>query len=115
MNSLVGIVKTNSPIINPAAPDNSSGTNNDKNNNLNGGTNNSGQSNEQVETPQESIETPNDSDENQTPPDKTADNSKGNTEQGSSIPWLLIGIIAGVTAILLGVMIIYSIKKNKKT
>ena len=115
MNSLVGIVKTNSPIINPAVPDNSSGTNNDKNNNLNDGTNNSGQSNEQVETPQESIETPNDSDENQTPPDKTADNSKGNTEQGSSIPWLLIGIIAGVTAILLGVMIIYSIKKNKKT
>lgn len=118
MNALVGVVKTKPTVKEPEEPEKPTDINNNQNNNLNNSqnsdSNNDSQPDKPIETPEDPIETPDEPGEQQPPEEKPVDKSKENTEKGSSLPWLLIGIIAGVTIILLGAMVIYSVKKGKK-
>ncbi len=122
MNALVGIVKTK-PVAEdpdenktPSDMNNNQGNsqNSSQNNNESSGSDNNSITEEPEETPEEPIENPNESTD-KTPEENPADTTGTDTEKGSSIPWLLIGIIGGVTVVLLGLMVIYSVKKGKKS
>ena len=118
MNALVGIVKTKpvaeDPEDNENPTDMNNNQNNNQNNNGNSGSDNNDTTEEPTENPEEPIENPNESTD-KTPEENPADTTGTDTEKGSSIPWLLIGIIGGVTVVLLGLMVIYSVKKGKKS
>lgn len=113
MNALVGIVKTKPTVNEPEEPEQPTDTDNNQNSSQNSGSDNNSQSEEPAETPEEPTETPETPIE-QSPEEKPADTTKDDTEKESSIPWLLIGIIGGVTLLLLIAMVVYSLKKGKK-
>lgn len=114
MNALVGIVKT-TPIVSdtPDAPSDMNSIQNDNQNNNQNGNSNGEQTDNQEEYPEEPADTVKEPEEQ--PSSETPADNSDSSEKESSIPWLLIGIIGGITLLLLLAMVIYSVKRDKKS